>query len=102
MPADPLPEIAQRIGPFVLGVDVLKHGQQRMLLILTAQANQTALGIMADSRQRLIELMGKTGGHLPSTLICRAVSSACSCLCNNTLFRSSCLPRRRTNSITQM
>ena len=38
--ADPLPEIAQRIGPpLCLGVDVLKRGQQRMLFILTAQAN---------------------------------------------------------------
>ena len=35
-----------------------------MLLILTAQANQAALRIVTDSRERLVKFMGKPGRHL--------------------------------------
>lgn len=62
----PQPQVADNTGTaFGLAVNLRHDRQQRMCGIFPLQPDLRALGVMADSGQRLIQLMRKTGGHLP-------------------------------------
>ena len=53
-----------------LSVDIFQRPQQRMPGVRFAQLDQASLRIVANSRQRLIELVCEAGGHFPSTFSC--------------------------------